>query len=198
MSKTRNKALNQTDRDRLLTFANSNIACPAEQAVFDAAYLKARAIVLVVVRDKYPPKDMKVLDKYKVARHDTCIRYGARYDSDSAFHFKDDDKDVPLVPGISDCSGRTYEWTAEHRSVLDEYQLAREALKKARKEKFDAYKRLVTGSRTFNDVVAVWPAAEALRDRIVPETNQQRALAVLSAEAIAMIRADNAGARVPA
>jgi len=42
--------------------------------------------------------------------------------------------------------------------------------------------------------VAVWPAAEQLRSNIIPATVEQRALAVLSEEAIARIKADNAGA----
>lgn len=190
----RNKRLNQEDRTALINFAQKNVTAPEAKASLDAAYKEAKKVVMQVVREKYPAKDMKVLEKYGAAEADKCIRYGSPYDHESAFIFFDDDNDAPLVPRRQGCHQRIHIWSIEQRAILDTYQLARQAFKKAKDEKLNAYTRLIIGSSTFNDLVAIWPAAEGLRSKIIPVTPQQRALAVLSAETIAMIRTDNAGA----
>ena len=192
-STPRNKRLNSSDREFLLDFAKQNIKVPAEEAALDEAYKAARKVCLLVVHAKYPPKHMKLMLQYGCAKPDLCIRFGGGYDHESAFNFKKDDPAIPLVPSISSCTQRQYEWTKEQRAVMDAYVLARQAHDKALAEKFQTYRRLILGSTTFNDITSVWPAAETLRARLIPETQQQRALAVLSEDAIALIRADNAG-----
>jgi hypothetical protein len=197
MSKLPNKRLSKEDREILRTFAGKHINCPAEKAALDAIYKTAKKVVLEVVRQKYPVKDMAVLNKYNQAAPDKCIMFGAsRYDRDAIFFFVDDD--APLVPGRDGCQERHYPWTAEQKAVLAEYQLKRLALERAKKDKLDTYTRLIFGSNTFNDITTIWPAAEELRPRIVPQNSFQRGLSVLSESAIAMIKADNAGAQVPA
>lgn len=191
-----NKALNKNDREALLNFASGNIACPTEEAAMNAAYDLAKPLLLTTVHTRFPPNDMAVLERYGAARRDDCVRFGGSYDTESTFYFRKGDTDVPLVPRQSGCSQLYYEWNKEARAALNAYVLARQAFEKARKSKLEDYRRLIVGSRTFNDVVAVWPAAEALRAKLIPKTPQQRALAVLSEEAIARIKADNAGAQM--
>ena len=189
-----NKQLNKTDREVLIGFAASSIQCPQEEAARDESYQRAKPYVLAAVRQKYPPSDMKVMERYGAARVDTCIRFGGSYDNESVFRFREDDRDAPLVPRHTGCSDRSYDWSDKVRAVLIAHVTAVRNFEKARELKLEDYRRLVIGSRTFNDVVAVWPAAEALRNKLIPQTAQQRALAVLSEEAVARIKADNAGA----
>jgi hypothetical protein len=199
MSTKTNKRLNEKDREILKNFASNNISCEAEQANYEKAYKAAKTTVLKVVQSRFPVKDMKLLLKFEVAQPDKCICYSGYYDIDGQFRFHHDDKDIPLVPKSGGCHTRGYDWSKEDREILSAYQLARQALEKAKNEKNNAYYRLINGSTTFNDIVAVWPAAEILRDKIIPQNTEQRALAVLSQEAIAMIKADNAGNKqVPA
>lgn len=194
MAKAKDKVLNKGDRDQLIIFANKNIKCPAEQAALDAAYDAAKPFVLNTVHLRFPPKDMKVLDRYGAARRDECISFGGFYDTDSVFRFRANDADIPLVPRQNSCRELSYDWSKEAREALNAYVLAKQAHKKAVDQKIEDYRKLIVGSRMFSDVVSVWPAAEALRERLMPKTVEQRALAVLSEEAIARIRADNAGA----
>jgi len=194
-NKIKDKTLNAELRNLLKRFAFENVKSPKEQAAFDAAYAKAKPLVIDTVTAKYPAKDMKVLDKYGAAVHEKRVAYGGYYDNESTFYFLDKDaQSAPLVPRHVTHNHISYGWTKEVRAALDAYVLARQALNKALDEKKADYTRLIEGSRTFNEVVAVWPAAEQLRPKIVPATVEQRALAVLSEEAIARIKADNAGA----
>lgn len=189
-----NKTLNKADREALMEFANRNITCPDEKAALEAAYSAAKPLVLQTIHTRFPPADMAILERYGAARRDDCIRFGGSYDTDSTFYFNSGDPDVPLVPRQSGCGQLYYEWSREARDSLNAYVLARQKLEKARRSKMEDYRRLIVGSRMFNDVVEVWPAAEALRPKLIPKTKEQRALAVLSEEAIARIKADNAGA----
>jgi hypothetical protein len=189
----KDKTLNKDMRDKLKAFTITNVKCPAEKAALDTAYAVAKTFVLSAVVAVYPVKDMKVLERYGAATADTCIRFGGRYDHESVFHFNDA-VEAPLVPRHTGCGDRGYVWSKEAKDALNAYVLARQAHAKALQAKRDDYIRLIDGSRTFNDVVGVWPAAEQLRPKIIPATVEQRALAVLSEDAIARIKADNAGA----
>jgi hypothetical protein len=193
MTKLKDKFLNAELRKRLKIFVGANVKCPKEKATLDAAYAVAKPFVTAAVVAAYPPKDMKVLEKYGAAKRDTCIQYGGRYDHESSFMFNEA-AEAPLVPRHTGCGDRGYVWSKEAKDALNAYVLARQAHAKAVRTKQDDYIRLIDGSRTFNDVVAVWPAAEQLRSNLIPATVEQRALAVLSEEAIARIKADNAGA----
>lgn len=190
-----NKSLNKADREALMSFAHNNIVCAEEAAAMDAAYDRAKPLLLAAVHNRFPAADMEVLERYGAARRDDCVRFGGSYDTESTFYFRKGDADVPLVPRQTGCGQLYYEWSKEARNALNAYVLARQAYEKARKSKLDDYRRLIVGSRTFNDVISVWPAAEAMRAKLIPKTPEQRALAVLSEEAIARIRADNAGAQ---
>lgn len=196
MTKTtapKDKALNVDLRNKLKAFAITNIKCPVEEAALDTAYAVAKTFVVATVTERFPVKDMKVLERYGAAKHDGCIRFGGHYDNESVFNFKASDT-APLVPRHTGCHERGYVWSKEARDALNAYAVARMAHEKAFYNKKQDYMRLIDGSRTFNDVVAVWPAAEAMRPKIIPVTVEQRALSVLSEDAIARIKADNAGA----
>lgn len=191
----KNKLLNQRDRDLLYKFAAEHISAPAEKQAVDTSYEKCKQFVLATVNKAFPPADMKVLEKYGAARVDCCIRFGGPYDHESVFQFRDDDKSAPLLPRYNDCSSRQYDWTTDERKALNAHVLAVRKLHAALAAKREDYRKLIVGCRTFNEVTTIWPAAEKLRNTIIPATVEQRALAVLSEEAIARIKADNAGGK---
>lgn len=192
MTKIKDKALSKEMRDALALFAKDNVKCPTEQAALDAAYEKVKPHVLAVVTSVFPVKDMKVLAKYGAAVRRTGFNYGGYYDRESSFQFRTE-TEAPLVPRHTVHDDKL-EWPKDVRELMDAYVLARQAHRKAVDDKLRDYRQLITGSRTFNEVVAVWPAAEVLRAKLIPVTVEQKALAVLSAEAIARIKKDNAGA----
>jgi len=194
MATKKDKALNTKDRNILLIFAKDNISCPAEEAAAKAAYDLAKPYVLEAVHKVYPPKDMKIMERYGATRPNVCVQFGSRYDHESAFNFYPDDKDIPLAPRYNNCSDREYVWSDEARKALFAYVKAVRAFTDAKAKKLADYRTLVLGSRMFNDVASVWPAVEFLRTKIIPETTQQRALSVLSEDALERIRKDNAGA----
>lgn len=191
MSKLKDKTLNKDMRTALAEFAKDNVKCPKEEAAFDAAYAKAKPLVIEAVTKRFPAADMVVMDKYGAAVPKTYVRFGGKYDDDSTFRFRTD-AEAPLTPRYN--HSEHFEWSKDALKALQAYVLARQAFQKARDEKLRDYQQLVVGSRTFNEVAAVWPAVEALRVKLIPVTVEQRALAVLSEEAIARIRKDNAGA----
>jgi hypothetical protein len=195
MKKATNKRLTISDRTTLREFASKNILCKDEELIFEAAYKIAKEVILEVVEQKFPKKDMLVLQKHNCARVDRCIRFGSHYNNESKFQFFELDKQAPLVPNNGGCHTRIYDFNKEQMDHINTYVLARQKLETAKQSKLEIYARLINGSVTFNDVVEVWPAAEALRAKIIPTTTDQRALAVLSQEAIAMIKSDNAGAK---
>ncbi|MEM8553010.1 MAG: hypothetical protein AAGF45_11575, partial [Pseudomonadota bacterium] len=61
------------------------------------------------------------------------------------------------------------------------------ALERKQKE----YRTLIASAKTFEEVVGIWPAAEAVRPAI---EGTMTALSVLSEDLCAKIKADNAGA----
>lgn len=191
----KDKQLSKADREILYKFALANVSCPEQEKAFNEAREAVKPHVLAAVHKRYPVDHMLIMQNYGATRRDECIRFGGSYDHDSVYEFDANDPDVPLIPRYTDChsAARGYEWSDEARKLLFAYVKARNELKKAQKAKYEDYRILIFGSRSFNDVAAVWPAAEQKRAAIIPQASQGRALAVLSEEAIARIKADNAG-----
>lgn len=170
MSAPLNKLLSKSDRALLTEFAGTHIKCIEEQLAFDENYSKAKPIVLEVVRVLFPLNDMAVLARYNLVQPDKCIRFGGWRNNDTSFVFKDDDPDMPFVPKFGSCYNRAYIWTKDHLQILSAYQLSRQALALAKGQKLETYRRLILGARSFNDVSSIWPAAEKLRNSIIPST----------------------------
>lgn len=186
MAKTR---LNQTHRDILRGFADKAIKCPAEQKARDKAYGRAADAVRRCIEKQFPAADMLVLGRYGVAGVDATIEGGSPEGKYVRFCFDKDD-DIPTRPKLTHYGTSRVSLDAKAVGLVDEYDLAAEALKKAREAKLTDYKALVACAKTFEDILDVWPAAMAVAERI---KRQQTALVILSADKIAAIRSDNAG-----
>lgn len=179
--------LNIGHRNALSEFAKKHVTDEKTKAVMDKAYAKTISALLPMIKKSFPPDDMEVLRKYEVTRRDSCIQGGDPEGRVIRFEFREED--APLLPDKY-CSSRQFQFTAACRDLINAYGVAKLAHEKALEEKLSDYRRLIMGSRYFEDLTAIWPAAETLRPSIV---RQPTALAVLSEETIARIRRDNAG-----
>lgn len=189
MAKTR---LNQTHRDILRGFAEKAIECKAEQKTRDKLYAKAAGAVRRCIEKQYPASDMAVLANYGVTSNDAIVDGGSPEGRFTRFAFDQNDE-IPARPKVRYDAARV-NFDAKATEAIDAYDLAADALKKARAAKLSDYNALIASAKTFEDILDVWPAAAAVSERI---KRQQTSLAVLSAEKIAAIRADNAGANLP-
>lgn len=186
----KNKRLSNTDRDTLYSFAKKQVAATEDSAALDAAYDAAAQVIHDLMIEKYPPKDMKVLERYGAAEADACIYVTrAQYDFDR-FCFRDGDKRIPVRPRERGCNrGSPFILEGDHRQVYDAFKDAEKAQKDAMQKRLSDYRALIYGARNFNEVASVWPAAEALREAIV---GTGTALQVLSDDVVARLRNDAA------
>lgn len=180
--------LNETYRNLLRAFAEDNLVIP-EKEKMDKAWRKASELTQACVEKQYPPADMALLKKYGVATDDTCFQ-GA--DPDGLFLRIEVDKETPeiLVPYNGGCHSRTIKFDAKTRDAVGAYEKAIVAYNEARNKKLTMYRSLIRASYYFEDVVEVWPAAEALRDKICQSS---KALVALNPDIISFIKSDNAG-----
>lgn len=177
--------LNDGYRCFLSDLAKQVAKCPAEEKAENDAYKPAAKAVHAIVVARYPVKDMAVLQRYQAAEPDTCIRLQLAAGGVHEFKFRDGDA-IPLAPG-GRCYSRMYQADADATKIIEIYNRAHDAHKKARKSKLADYEALIKGATTLEEVEEVWPEASALRSRA------GRALPmVLSDEVIARIKADAA------
>lgn len=189
----KNKRLSNQDRDALVLFAKKQIEATEDRTSLDNAYDFAADAISAAVKKDNPPADMKVLAKYGLADPDACIDIstgGFNYDQ---FNFAAGDKRIPMRPktrrgcGYGGRSPILLE--GESEKSFDAYTAAKKAREGAVKARTDDFKALIYGTPSFNALVEVWPAAEAMREKIVGTST---ALAVLSTEVVDRIKADPA------
>lgn len=181
--------LNRSHRERLRTFLSNNTKLP-EMDAYAAAEKAAAKLVARDTRKRYPTRDMKVLVKYGKAGPAVTVRGSCPSGEVVRFDFSDQST-APLVP---DYMGTIVRFADDTATAVEEARRAEEkrsvALSKVRAD----YDALITSATTFEQIVADWPAAEALRSEIC----ESRALTTLSQEARARIRKSNVGANTKA
>lgn len=187
--KLKNKRLSQYDRDLLITFARKQIKESADTAEVDAAYDLAAGEIAKVIKEKWPQKDMAVLRRYDAAAVDRCVYISEGGSNYEQFTFRADDKRTPLRPNGRGCLRTPIMLEGEALSAYRAYKKADAEAKEAAAARLSDFKALINGSRNFNEVAEVWPAANELRTSIVGEGT---ALAVLSADVVSRIKADPA------
>lgn len=198
MSQPKNKRLSDHDRTALCHFANKQIEATEDRAALDNAYEQAAEVVSAAVKKDNPPAEMKVLAKYDLAAPDGCIDISTGGGDYDRFTFRAGDKRMPMRP----YSRRGCGYGSRRPILLEgddaEKALAFFAADKARKSavgaRFSDFKALIYGTTSFNALAEVWPAVEAMREKIVGTGS---ALAVLSSDVVARIKADPALAGAP-
>lgn len=157
--------LNMRGRAALKRLAAEIVSCPDNQAVADAACEHATNLVTGMVVKRFPPADMRVLKQYDCTEkcHAVFIENlrGVKTNrlGRAPFNFRCGGA-VPLQP-----AGTSMVFIADDatRDAVENYILAKEALEEALKTKLADYYGLIEASVTFEQVLAVWPEAEAVR-----------------------------------
>ena len=187
--KMKNKRLSGYDREKLVALARKHIAATADTTALDETYERAADHISRVVAAKWPQKDMAVLAKYDVADADACIYASTGGGDYGQFHFRAGDKRIPLRPKRRHCSSHPVLLEGEAADAYRAHEQAEKAHKATQAQRLNDFKALIEGSRSFNEIEAVWPAASELRSSIVGES---AALTVLSEDVVARIKADPA------
>jgi hypothetical protein len=193
MATLKNKRLTERDRIALFAFAKKQIEATEDRAAMDSAYEYAAEAVSEAVKKDNPPSDMKVLIKYDLAHLDRCINISTGGMDFDQFHFRDDDKRTPMRPysrrgcGYGQRSPILLEGDAADR--FRAYLAATKVYEASIKARGNDFKSLILGTTTFNALAEVWPAVEAMREKVVGTST---ALAALSAEVVNRIKADPA------
>jgi hypothetical protein len=183
MRKTR---LNKAHRSRLRQLFNEIVKCPAEESALALAYQKAEPLVRATVVAEYPPKDMKVLERYEVATQDDCVKLRLTRGGDVLFRFKP--QTGPIVPdGAATYSGKFFLTDEQTTKAVEEWDKATKGLEKALHAKKTDYDALIDTALFFEDVTAIWVEAEKIRPVI---TKQLTALVALNPTIIQRIKAD--------
>lgn len=183
-----NKRLSGSDRDIILNFASRQIAATADNATLDAAYEVAADAVHAVVLDRWPQKDMCVLAKYDAAHEDACVYVstgGSNYDR---FIFREGDKRIALRPNRN-CSRQPIMLEGPAEKAYRSFRDAEEQSKTECNQRINDFKALIYGTLTFNALVEVWPALEALRTTIC---GSKSAVSILSADVVSRVQNDAA------
>lgn len=185
------KVLNKGHRETLQILARKLVNSTQDTTALDAAYEEVANMVAALVEVKYPKSDMAILRKYDVGREDRCIYVSPGYGNIQQFSFRHKDSRVPYVPSRY-CNHRTpHLMNEEQAASFDRYEALREEYKAAINRRVTNFDALIEASRTFDEVAAVWPAAEQLRERIC---GQSRAVSIMSEDTLARIKGDPAAA----
>jgi hypothetical protein len=185
------KRLNVGHRDALKSLAMTLIVKTAETETLDRAYADAAKAISAHMKKKYPPADMAVLEKYNQAGPDACVYVSTGGSNYERFEFRDNDPLIPVRPGRrNSCNHRTpILLTEAEEKAIKAYFDTKKARDRDIQQRRNDFYTLIDSALTYEELVAVWPAADALREQIL---GTSRAIAVMSAEVVARIRADAA------
>lgn len=155
--------LNSDHRRALIRLAGEIISAGPETKAASAAYKKAAPLVMRDLTDKYPVKDMKVLERYESASRDDCIR--VQMTSGGVTQFKFAKGSGPLTPNRYGC--HIYAVKADTTDAIQDWAAAVDAEKEALAKKMQDYRSLIDFSRTLEDVETIWPEAAKVRASVI-------------------------------
>ena len=150
------RRMNAAIRDKLLGVARQSINPQTERDAVEAAYKTAEPLVRKMVQAKFPPRDMRVLKKYKAAFVDDCIKLELKAGGVEMFNFADD-----TGPWVAQKTrhGQIYQADAETSKAVAVWVAARDAYKEESKKRLTDYRSLLYSARNIEDVLEVWPEA---------------------------------------
>jgi hypothetical protein len=168
-------------RDKLTNYAKEAVQPAAEKRALDAAYLRALPLALAVIEKKYPPRDMRVLQKYGSAA--ATENFNIQSPEGGVAEFKiSDDRDMPLTP-TNKGYGVIYLGDARTYAALMAWAKAKDEFEVERKKRIHAFMTLVNSVSYVEDVTEVWPEAA----NVIPS---RELTAQVAPEQIAIIKAD--------
>jgi len=175
------RPLRQWMRDKLVNYAGEHVSPAAEAKALKIAYVKAAPLVRKLVERKYKPADMLICKKYELAKPDACIRIRWENGSVDQFNFSTEEE-APLVAG-GNCYNRMYIGDEKTMVAVETWKKAKEAFDVEKAKRVAAYRALVLGSGTVEEVLAVWPEVASL----LPAEN---AVIALGPDQMALVAAD--------
>lgn len=163
-------------RDKLLAHANNVVQPASEKTVMESAYLKAAALVKPFVEKKYPPRDMRMLERYR------CVSgysdFKLQSPDGTVDQFKFETIDIPLTPSNSEYR-QIYLVDLRAFAAVTAWSGAVQAFKKERQKRLDAFATLVRSVSYVEDITEVWPEAATLlpaREMTAPVAPEQIAI----------------------
>ncbi len=185
----KNKRLSENNRNALLRLAAKRIEETTDAAELDVAYKVAAKAITDATAKTYPPKDMAVLAKYGCVENDSCIYFTGSNGAYGQFFFRSADKG-PQRPRLRNCNNRNpFLLDDEGSEAVTRYQELLETHKASLKQRQNDFSALIATAASFNELAAIWPAAEELRESIV---GAGTSLLVMNADVISRIKADPA------
>lgn len=181
MAKTR---LNVGKREALKRLAYDELPTGDLEAKAEEAFEKADALTRDDLEKAYPEEDKKVLRRYDLLSETRRVT-GSDLDTGQVVSMFL--KDPVMVPFSSYTSKGIVAFTKETVQAIEAYGKARSELSIFKDKRMADYKALIDTSRTFEDVVSVWPGAEKLRESLC---GTQNSVVALSSEIIERIQKD--------
>ncbi len=167
-------------RDTLRSLAKKLVVAEPEAKAVEKSYKALAPIMRKIIEAKYPPRDMRVLKKYEKAEIDDCIRVQLASGGVDEFKFIEDTGPLSACPYCS-----IYPLDAKQTDLFAEWEKATTAHKEAVRQKLLDYNGLIIASRTWEDVIEIWPEAATIKPEFA-----NYPLTILSAEVIERIKAD--------
>lgn len=167
-------------RDKLSNHAKEAVQPAAEKKAMDTAYKRAAPLVASILEKKWPARDMKVLEKYRLISRNDDFKIQSPDGVVALFTFGKDD--IPLTPTNQEYrpiflgDARTYTAVATWIEAKAAYEAERE-------KRVQAFQALIRSAAHVEDVVEIWPEAA----KLIPQTEM---LAPVAPEQIAIIKAD--------
>lgn len=147
-------------REKLGAHVDATVEPARQKKTLDAAYAKASTAVRKIVEAKYPPAEMKVLQKHKCSHPYSKIK--VQYPNGVVQQFEFAASDAPEMPDRYEVNNRIYLIDATCAAAVEKWAEASEAYKAERKKRIDAYRALLQGAKYVEDLVDVWPEAASL------------------------------------
>lgn len=174
------RKLLQWMRERLNSHAEKVVAPAVEKKALDVAYKKADALARAAIQKKYPPADMKVLEKYKATDRAYSIQF--QFPNGVVNQFNFEVADLPVKP-TSAPYNEMFLADAATAAAVEKWATARDAYSAERKKRLDAYRALILCASYVEDIVEMWPETASILPAGSP-------LIPLGPEQIALVKAD--------
>jgi hypothetical protein len=137
----------KSEQEMLLKKVEETVFGDREKKAHDEYILECQTKIASALKEKYPAKDMAVLQKYGFTRVTSRIALRrARYE-----YFDFDLPKETLLP-----ENACY----EDAQMYDKIKLVRDNLKRANSTAREPYVKLIRGSTTWEQVIEVWPEAK--------------------------------------
>lgn len=180
MAKTR---LSKATKNALVRYVEDNCTPAKEHAVLIRTYKKALKAIIPLINKQYPPEEMKILKKYKIAGENSTIRI--RFHNGHVTEFLFMGKDAMILPPFFKTMlvvgpGRT-------TALLGEYEEASIAFEDERRRRIRAYHELLRPAKYLEDITNIWPEAEKIVSGL---KKPQLPAVVISSETKHVIRVD--------